>query len=148
MQTYTRSDMKIVVIQRGKLKDGFALSCRDEYQKRFRRYGELTILERPEKEVGSLFPDSKGLRVLLDEAGKTYRSEELARALEKWSMQHGTVAIAIGSAYGHNEATIAAAQAKLSLGPLTLPHVLAHVVLIEQIYRAATILRGEPYHHA
>jgi 23S rRNA (pseudouridine1915-N3)-methyltransferase len=140
--------MRIVVLQRGKLKDDAILSLRDEYLKRFRKYGDLAVIERPEREESSIFPASRGHRVVLDERGRSHSSTEFAKLLERWAMSHGTIYFALGSAYGHSAATLAEAEYELSLGPLTLAHQLAHVVLVEQIYRAASILRGDPYHHA
>jgi 23S rRNA (pseudouridine1915-N3)-methyltransferase len=139
--------MRIVVLQRGKIRDDAIASLRDEYLKRFRKYGELNVLEKPESSDESIFPAGRGYRVALDEKGKSVTSLEFAKLLERWTMTHTTVFLAIGSAYGHSAATVANADAKLSLGPLTLAHQLAHLVLIEQIYRAASILRGDPYHH-
>ena len=59
-----------------------------------------------------------------------------------------TIAFLIGGADGHGEAVSAQAPLKMSLGPMTLPHGLARIVLAEQLYRAATILAGHPYHRA
>lgn len=145
---YSRVMLRVTVLQRGKLKDDLVVSLRDEYVKRFRKYGELRVVERPEKDDGSIFPDTRGVRVALDETGKSLPSIEFAQTLERWMMSHGAVYFAIGGAYGHTEKTIAAATSKISLGPMTLNHALAHLVLVEQVYRAATILRGDPYHHA
>lgn len=145
---YSRVMLRVTVLQRGKLKDDLVVSLRDEYVKRFRKYGELRIVERPEKDDVSIFPDTRGVRVVLDETGKALPSVEFARTLERWMMSHGAVHFAVGGAYGHTESTLAAATSKLSLGPMTLNHALAHLVLVEQVYRAATILRGDPYHHA
>jgi 23S rRNA (pseudouridine1915-N3)-methyltransferase len=85
--------------------------------------------------------------VVLDAAGRQHTSEELAdlvRTLEERPPQR--TAFVIGGACGLSEAVLAAADTRLSLGALTLPHQLARVVLGEQLYRATTILRGEPYH--
>ncbi len=141
--------MRITVLQRGRIKDALVKAYRDEYVKRFRRYGELAVTERGgETDEASIFPAARAFRIAFDERGKMLSSEEFARSLEKWSMTHGAIQIAIGSGYGHSPATLAQADQKLSLGPMTLNHMLAHLVALEQIYRAATILRGEPYHHA
>lgn len=87
------------------------------------------------------------VRVLLDERGKLQRSVELAdwiRRRELAGCKH--VSVLIGGASGHSQAVRAAAQESWSLSPLTLQHELALVVLLEQLYRAGSILRGEPYH--
>jgi 23S rRNA (pseudouridine1915-N3)-methyltransferase len=85
--------------------------------------------------------------VLLDGRGKGLSSEELAGwlAARRDSGQQ-TLVLAIGPADGWSEGARAQAQTLLSLGPMTLPHELARVVLLEQIYRAFTILAGHPYH--
>jgi len=85
--------------------------------------------------------------IALDRTGKAHTSEQLAellRDLEERPPQR--TAFVIGGACGLAPAVLAATAGRLSLGPLTLPHQLARVVLAEQLYRATTILRGEPYH--
>ena len=89
------------------------------------------------------------LVVALDETGKTMTSEAFARWLgARRDEGRRTVAFLIGGADGHGPAALERAALKLSLGPMTLPHGLARIVLVEQIYRAATILAGHPYHRA
>lgn len=139
--------MRLVVVQSGKLKDAHVIALRDEYVKRFRRFGSLTVVESA-RSGAALWPGSSRWKVALDERGQTPGSEALAQLLRQWTMRHGEVAFAIGAAHGHDAATLDSADAKLSLGPMTLPHQLAHLVLVEQLYRAATILAGTPYHHA
>lgn len=85
--------------------------------------------------------------VALDESGKLLSSRELAMQLCEWQDQGaGTVVFLIGGANGHAEALKQRADLKLSFGRMTLPHMLARVVLAEQIYRAKSILDGHPYH--
>jgi 23S rRNA (pseudouridine1915-N3)-methyltransferase len=140
--------MRIVVVQSGRLRDPQVIALRDEYVKRFKRFGSLTVREQEPREGAPMWPSSSRWKVLLDERGKQPTSAEFARLISEWTMRHGEVAFAIGGAYGHDAATAAAADARLSLGPMTLPHQLAHLVLIEQIYRGANILAGTAYHHA
>ena len=140
--------MKLMVVQHGRLRDPQVTALRDEYLKRFRRFGSLTVVEREPKGDVPLWPESARWRVALDERGEQLGSEQLAQRLRKWTMAHGEVAFLVGDAYGHHAPTLAKADAKLSLGVMTLPHQLAHLLLIEQLYRAATILAGAPYHHA
>lgn len=85
--------------------------------------------------------------VALDENGKTPSSREFASLIGKW-IDEGVPAISflIGGANGHAEKLKQKADYKLSFGRMTLPHILARVVLAEQIYRAKTILDGHPYH--
>jgi 23S rRNA (pseudouridine1915-N3)-methyltransferase len=87
--------------------------------------------------------------VVLDEGGRALSSGTLARLLAK-ERDGGarTMAFLIGGPDGHGSKALAAAKLRLSLGALTLPHGLARIVLAEQLYRAATILSGHPYHRA
>jgi 23S rRNA (pseudouridine1915-N3)-methyltransferase len=139
--------VRLIVVQHGRLRDAHVLALRAEYLKRFQRFGALTVVEKEPKGDAVLWPDSARWRVALDEHGEQPTSAGLAALLRKWTMQHGEVAFLVGDAYGHHAPSRAGAQAVLSLGSLTLPHPLAHLVLIEQLYRAATILAGTPYHH-
>jgi len=140
--------MKLTVVQRGAMRDRSILALRDEYVKRFRRYGTLRIIERAaEGKAAAFWPESCRWKVVLDEGGEQPDSVELAKQLANWSMRHGEIAFAIGDAYGHDPAVVAGAQSRLSLGRMTLPHQLAHLVLVEQLYRAGCILAGTPYHH-
>jgi 23S rRNA (pseudouridine1915-N3)-methyltransferase len=85
--------------------------------------------------------------IVLDPKGKEHSSPELAKRLQDWMSQgHRAVCFALGSPCGLADTVKSAAQERWSFGRLTLPHDLARVVLWEQLYRAETILRGEPYH--
>ncbi len=86
-------------------------------------------------------------KVMLDEKGEMLSSRDFAALLKKWQ-DSGVedVAFLIGGANGHDDAFRCQADFKFSLGRITLPHFLARVVLVEQIYRARTILDGHPYH--
>ncbi len=139
--------MKITVIQTGRLRDPQVVVLRDEYVKRFGRFGRLEIVEREPKGEAPLWPSGARWRVALDEHGEQSTSPAFAKRLEKWSAAHGPLAFLVGDAYGHHAPSLALADARLSLGPMVLPHQLAHLVLVEQIYRAATILAGTGYHH-
>jgi len=89
------------------------------------------------------------VRIALDEKGRALSSAAFAQTLAK-HCDGGTKALAflIGGPDGHGDAVLNAATLKLSLGAMTLPHGLARIVLTEQLYRAATILSGHPYHRA
>jgi len=139
--------MRLCVIQTGRLRDPNLVALRDEFVKRFARFGRLTIVESEAKGKGTLWPASARWRVALDERGECWSSEVLATRLGEWTMRHGEVAFLIGDAYGHHAPSLAEAQARLSLGPMTMPHQIAHLLLVEQLYRAATITAGTPYHH-
>jgi 23S rRNA (pseudouridine1915-N3)-methyltransferase len=80
------------------------------------------------------------------EGGKALTSEAFSAWLQKARDEARDLAIAIGGAFGLSDAVTKAASLRLSLAPFTLPHELARVVLAEQVYRAGTISRGEPYH--
>ena len=85
--------------------------------------------------------------VALDPHGAPWASEELARRLDRWTQgSYRAIIITLGSAHGLHDSVVERADERWSLGPLTLPHDLARVVVWEQLYRAGTILRGEPYH--
>lgn len=85
--------------------------------------------------------------VLLDERGKEYTSRELALYLERQNASSRRLVLAIGGPYGFSKDVYDRADGMLSLSRLTLPHELARLLATEQLYRAGTILRGEPYHH-
>jgi 23S rRNA (pseudouridine1915-N3)-methyltransferase len=84
--------------------------------------------------------------VALDRTGSAWSSKELARRLGRWRDQARSVAFLIGGSDGLDPDFLATCQGRWSLGALTLPHELARVVVLEQLYRGFTILRGEPYH--
>jgi 23S rRNA (pseudouridine1915-N3)-methyltransferase len=83
--------------------------------------------------------------VALARQGTAWSSEELAQQVTRWQREARPVALTIGGSHGLSPEVLASAD-QWSLGPLTLPHELARVVVLEQLYRACTILRGEPYH--
>ena len=82
----------------------------------------------------------------LDVGGKRLSSEALAERVNRWMVAGQDVDLVVGGDEGLGDAVRARAALTLSLGPMTLPHRLARVVLVEQLYRALTIVRGEPYH--
>lgn len=84
--------------------------------------------------------------IALDVLGKACSTEELAKELKSWQGSGQDVAILIGGPEGLADACLKQAQQKISLSKLTLPHPLVRVVLVEQLYRATTILKGHPYH--
>ncbi len=86
--------------------------------------------------------------ICLDEKGKNYTSQEFAKFLQHISENATrTPCFIIGGAFGLDDTVRKAAQHKLALGPMTFPHELARVLLLEQLYRAEAIVRGVPYHH-
>lgn len=104
--------------------------------------GEL-LLERLSKRLGP-----RGLIYLLDEAARPRATREWAELVRQWEALGPTeIALCVGSSLGFSQAVRSKAQGGLSLGPQTLPHELARVVLLEQLYRAWSQLRGHPYHN-
>jgi 23S rRNA (pseudouridine1915-N3)-methyltransferase len=132
----------------------------DEYLGRLRRFGAVEEREVREagragnpvaqrREEGARLRDAipPGARlVALDLAGAAWSSEALASRMEVWRGAGPDTAFLIGGAEGLDPALLQQAAERWSLGPLTLPHELARVVVAEQLYRAATILAGQPYH--
>jgi 23S rRNA (pseudouridine1915-N3)-methyltransferase len=124
----------------------------DEYLKRLSRYAEVEGVAL--KDEASLLKlagrDSKSVQkqalVLLDSRGKQLSSEELAEFVGDLQDRSVPVVFAIGPANGFSVETRGKANSLLSLGRMTLAHELARVVLLEQLYRAFTILKGHPYH--
>ncbi len=86
--------------------------------------------------------------ILLDERGKEYSSVELSQFLNKKFLEGRDLCFVVGGAYGFSKEVYKAADTKVSLSKLTFSHQMIRMILAEQIYRAFTILRNEPYHHA
>lgn len=151
--------MRLLLVGVGRLRPALRDVC-DDYLRRLGRY--LPVEEREVREAGRAGSplrqrDEEGRRllevipasadvVLLDIGGTAWSSEELARQLDGWRLAARDRAFVLGGAEGVSDAVRARAAARWSLGALTLPHELARVVVAEQLYRAGTILRGEPYH--
>ena len=85
--------------------------------------------------------------VLLDEHGKEYRSIEFARWTEKLQQTARSLVFIIGGPYGFADSVYERSDAKLSLSKMTFSHQMIRLLFVEQIYRACTIIKGEPYHH-
>lgn len=146
--------MKIRIAWIGKTKDPAIRALTEEYLKRISRYAQLDGVELRD-EPALLFmcgrQDSgkmgKSTLVLLDSRGKQFSSEEFARFVGDYRDRNPLpLVFAVGPADGFSEAARSAAQHTISLGKMTLAHELARVVLLEQVYRAFTILKGHPYH--
>ncbi len=144
--------MKLCIAWIGRTRSSPIQSLTAEYLKRLSRYAasdalelmsETALLKLVEKSTARTPP----VLVLLDSRGQQLTSEEIANFLE-YHQSHGTqeLLFVVGPADGWSEATRAAANSILSFGKITLPHELARVVLLEQLYRGFTILKGHPYH--
>jgi 23S rRNA (pseudouridine1915-N3)-methyltransferase len=155
--------MQINLLCVGKLKERFYREACAEYQKRMGRYHRLTVTELPDekplsgsseavqrvmaKEGDRLLPHlQKGFSVALCVEGEAPDSLTLARQLQGYERLGQPVNFVIGGSWGLDPRVIAACSARLSLSNLTLPHNLARLVLLEQLYRASKIAAGETYH--
>ena len=158
--------MRIVLACVGRLKDGPERTLYDRYASRLDATGRgvalgpLTLIEVAEGKSGDTATRTadeakrllgavggSAVHVVLDEDGKQLSSADFAKLLGRWRDEgQARAAFFIGGADGHGSALLASATVTLSLGRMTLPHGLARIVLAEQLYRAASILAGHPYH--
>jgi 23S rRNA (pseudouridine1915-N3)-methyltransferase len=155
--------MKITLIQIGKthfdfVEDGFTV-----FAKRLKHYCKFdtvqlelptklksTDIDQIKKNEGELLLKkiaSTDFLILLDENGKEYHSKGFAAFLEKQSLHQSSLLFVIGGAYGFSKEVYERANAKLSLSKMTFSHQLIRLIFAEQLYRAYTIIKGEPYHH-
>lgn len=150
--------MKITLIAVGQIRGSPEAELLSEYQKRLP--WKLEIIEVEEKRP--LPPNEKmksegekiitaipkgAFVVAMDKAGQSFPSPELSIKIEKWFSAGGAhIAFLIGGADGLSKTALETANTKLSFGPMTWPHQLARVMLIEQLYRAWAISAGHPYH--
>ncbi len=138
--------MRFRVVAVGRVRDAALRAACDEYLERLRRY--TRIEEREVKEEARVLdgvPEGSRL-VALSRSGEEWTSAQLADWTARWEMDGRDVAFAIGGADALPEPVLRRAERVWSFSRLTLPHELARVVLYEQLYRAYTIRRGEPYH--
>ncbi len=142
--------MKLKVIWLGKTKSAAIKALTQEYLDRLSHYGDIEGLELASEETLLKMAESSKTPptlVLLDQRGRQLTSEELAEMLEAHQVR-GTQALifAVGPADGFTQPARHAANLVLSLGKMTLAHELARMVLLEQLYRGFTIIKGHPYH--
>jgi 23S rRNA (pseudouridine1915-N3)-methyltransferase len=161
--------MRVTLLAVGRLKRGggeaeLATRYRDRFNASGRQLGfgplvEIELTEsragkadaRRDEEAARLLErcDGDARRIVLDEGGRQLTSQQFADLLGRLRDDGcGEVAFFIGGADGHGGALFDQAHERLSLGPMTLPHGLARVIILEQLYRAVTILSGHPYHRA
>ncbi|MGA2964622.1 MAG: 23S rRNA (pseudouridine(1915)-N(3))-methyltransferase RlmH [Terriglobales bacterium] len=149
--------MKIKVAWIGKTKEPAIEALTAEYLKRISRYAEVVgVALKDEAAIVSLASGERQNQrqqnkerhklVLLDSRGRQFSSEELAEFLEREQVNAISLVFAIGGSDGFSDEARRHAGFTLSLGKMTLPHELARVVLLEQLYRAFTILKNHPYH--
>lgn len=151
--------MILRVIAVGKLRPAYR-DAADDYLKRLARSATVSEIQVKEasraptdaaqrmEEAGRLRAkvEAGAVVVALDREGTYLTSEALAHQVQRWRETARPVAFLLGGSNGLDEELRKSAGLRWSLGPLTLPHELARVVVMEQLYRAFTILRGEPYH--
>lgn len=152
---------QINVIVVGKMRTKHWRSAQADYLQRLQRYGQVRLVELKDV-VGRGVPDAVGLRregehllkasdgmhrrILLTPTGKQLSSAALARYLHEQMARYGRIAFLIGGPIGFSPDVIQAAHDEIALSPMTFTHEMARVILLEQLYRACTILNGEKYH--
>lgn len=156
--------MKITLLTVGKTDVKWVREGLELYKSRLAHYIPFQTVEIPElKNVSSFTHEQikqkegelilKNIKpgdevILLDEHGKEYRSVEFSRMLEeKISRGSRDIVFVIGGAYGFSAEVYSRADGKISLSKMTFSHQMVRTVFVEQLYRAFTIMRGEPYHH-
>lgn len=151
---------RVQVVAVGKLNGRYWLPAQEDYVKRLRRYADFHLVEVKDV-VGRGLPDEvavakegellqqaagSGRLIVLTPTGTQLSSPELARFLQRQMEEHGRFSFLVGGPLGFSPGLLAAAHNQLSLSALTFPHELARIVLLEQLYRAFTILNNEKYH--
>ena len=142
--------MKIRIIAIGKLKEQATKEWIAEFDKRLTKYADVEWIElresNPAEEGKEILKKTKDeFCIVLDKFGKTIPSEEFAELIRKKTMEKDILFI-IGGPHGIVEDVRKRAQLVLSFGPMTFSHQVARLMLAEQLYRAFTIIKGEPYH--
>ncbi len=147
--------MKIKIVTIGKLKEKFLIDGVNEYLKRIKSFAKIEIAEIPEcktvdeegqKLLAQILRES--FKIVLDVSGAELTSENFAKKIAELNL-HGVSSLTfiIGGAFGLSEEVRRAADFRLSLSQMTFTHQFARLILVEQIYRAFKINRGEPYHY-
>ena len=155
--------MRITLLVVGKTTDAHIETLIQDYQKRLTYYVPFSMVVIPElKNTKSLTMEQQKLAegelilrnltpstdmILLDERGREYRSVEFADFLQKKMSSGRDVVFVVGGPYGFSQNVYDRANGKISLSQMTFSHQMVRLFFVEQIYRAMTILRGEPYHH-
>ena len=150
--------MQIRLVCVGNLKEKFWQSAIEEYKKRLQKFCNLQIIELDEQnkyqdvnkilseEGKSIIANLGGYNILLDIEGKLCSSEELANKIKQTLLTSSTITFIIGGSYGVSDEVKKSVQERISFGRITMPHNLARVVALEQIYRAFMINSGAKYH--
>ena len=144
--------MKHTIIAAGKPALNYCKDGVSEYQKRLKRYGSYElkhIKDGSSVDVSQRHLDNSqgSIRIVLDERGELLTTEQFVKKINQWEMRgEKRATYHIGASDGHTAELRQKADLVWALSPLTLQHELALVVLLEQLYRVATIKKGEPYH--
>ncbi len=155
--------MRICLLTVGKTDAGWVREGLETYSSRLSRYVPFSVNEIPElKNASSLSKaqvkekegelilsrvTAKDTVILLDEKGKEYSSSEFAKEVEKLISSGKNIVFVIGGAFGFSDAVYARSDGKVSLSRMTFTHQMVRAIFVEQLYRAFTIIKGEPYHH-
>lgn len=155
--------MRICLLTVGKTDAGWVREGLGTYSSRLSRYVPFSVNEIPEiKNASSLSKaqvkekegelilsrvTAKDTVILLDEKGKEYSSSEFAKEVEKLISGGKNIVFVIGGAFGFSDAVYARSDGKVSLSRMTFTHQMVRAIFVEQLYRAFTIIKGEPYHH-
>ena len=151
--------MKIQVLGIGKIREPYFKEAVEEYSRRIGYYVPFRIRDAA-KEISGSTQDLEiaygrlrkehqkaDLKVALDRQGPVMSSEDLAGWLEKAMLDSvGLISFIIGGPHGLSASAMEDSNQRISLGAMTFPHQMARLILVEQVYRAFTIIKGEPYH--
>jgi 23S rRNA (pseudouridine1915-N3)-methyltransferase len=135
--------VRYTVLAVGKVKAPYA-DDEAHYRRLLAKHARVDVIEVADDAALARRIPERAYVSLLDDTGETYSSVAFARWTEERRQAGRDVCFVVGGAFG---TTLASCDHRLSLGPMTLPHQLARVVLLEQLFRAHKILAGEPYHH-
>jgi len=156
--------MKIKLLTVGKTTNPHLIKLQDEYQNRLKYYipfdltvipelkntKNLSVAEQQEKEADLILKqlEINDEVILLDEKGKQYTSVGFSEFISKKMLaSHKRMIFVVGGPYGFSERVYQRANGKVSLSAMTFSHQMIRLIFVEQLYRAMTILKGEPYHH-
>lgn len=137
--------MKIKILATGKMKSKPLLTLMDMYHKRMNWTVDVREVDEITPKVMAQLKDQDYV-IALDERGEALTSEKFSKHIEKIQMSSQNLVFLIGGASGYAPAVKERAQALVSFGKATWPHMMVRVMLMEQIYRAQQILAGHPYH--
>jgi 23S rRNA (pseudouridine1915-N3)-methyltransferase len=140
--------VKIALAAIGRLKETYLVEAERDYVKRLRRYCTLTVQEFEDEPALLRAAPADSHLYAFDERGETLTSAQFAELLAREASHGGgaPIVLAIGGADGHTEAVRKRARKLIAFGRLTIAHRLVRILVLEQLYRAFKITRGEPYH--